>query len=217
MQVRPWHVFGLAAIALPALWLLLAGPERVLGFDTGKLGMALLVTAAWTSLLALSKLPRGEGEAAIAPGEWKAWIGTGFMLMAVAYFFLKLRMLGLGGDAYPHPHAPHMAAIARNLVMLLVAWIILSQVIAARWKGRVQEDERDREIEAKAEGWGRGALVSCVIGYAVLFGFSPPYRLEWATHSMVANMLVFALMWGWLVEYAATAAMYWRDRHGVEA
>lgn len=69
MQARPWHVFGLAAIALPALWLLLAGPERVLGFDTGKLGMALLVTAAWTSLFALSRLPRGEGEAAIAPGE----------------------------------------------------------------------------------------------------------------------------------------------------
>src|SRR5690606_41941296 len=85
MQARPWHVSGLAAIALPALWLLLAGPERVLGFDTGKLGMALLVTAAWTSLFALSRLPRGEGEAAIAPGEWKAWIGTGFMLVAVAY------------------------------------------------------------------------------------------------------------------------------------
>ena len=217
MQLRPWHVFGLAAIALPALWLLLARPERVLGIDAGWLGMALLVTAAWTSLFALSMLPRSKGETAIAPGEWKAWIGTGVMLLAVGYFFVELRLLGLGGDTYPHPHAPHAAAIARNLVMLLVAWIVLSQVVAARWKGRVQEDERDREIEAKAEGWGRGALVSCVIGYAVLFGFSPSSRLQWATHSMIANMLVFALMWGWLVEYVAIAAMYWRDRNGAEA
>ena len=29
---------------------------------------------------------------------------------------------------------------------------------------------------------------------------------------MIANLLVFALMWGWLCEYVATALMYWKDR-----
>ena len=207
MQMRRWHVLGLAGIALPALWLLLAGPDRVLGIDTGHVGMVLLVTAMWSSLLALSKLPRGEGEAAIAPGEWKAWIGTGFMLLAVAYVLGKAELFA--GADFGNVHAQ---AVARNLVMLLIAWIVLSRVIAARWNGGVEEDERDREIAAKASGWGRGALAGCIVFYAVLLGVSPPERLQWATHFMVANMLVFALMLGWLVEYAATAVMYLRDR-----
>ena len=29
---------------------------------------------------------------------------------------------------------------------------------------------------------------------------------------VIANLLVFALMWGWLCEYTATALMHWRDR-----
>ena len=28
------------------------------------------------------------------------------------------------------------------------------------------------------------------------------------------GLLVFALMWGWLCEYVATAMLYWRDRRG---
>ncbi len=51
-----------------------------------------------------------------------------------------------------------------------------------------------------------------VIGLAVMLAFSPADRLAWATHFMIANLLVFALMWGWLCEYAAAAVMYWRDR-----
>ena len=31
-------------------------------------------------------------------------------------------------------------------------------------------------------------------------------------HATGFNLLVFALMWGWLCEYAATAVLYWRDR-----
>lgn len=209
MQTRPGHVLALSAIALPALWLLLAGPERVLGFDAGKLGMALLVTAAWTSLLSLSLslLPRGEGEAAIAPGEWKAWIGAGFMLAAVVYFLGKL-----GVFAGAHVGDPDAQAVARNLVLLLVAWAVLSRVVASRRRGGVEADERDRRIEAGAAAWGRGALIVAVIAIAVTVGFSPPSRLQWATHFMVANLLVLALMCGWLVEYAATAVAGRRDR-----
>ena len=207
MQTRPWQVFGLAAVALPALWLLLAGPQRVLGVDSGALGMVLLVTAAWSSLLALSMLPRGEGESAIAPAEWKAWVGSGFMLIAVAY------MLG-HADAFVGAGVgdPDAQAVARNLVLLLVAWAVLSQVMSSRWKGAIEEDERDREIAAKAAGWGRAALVLCVIGVAVMLGFSPADKLRWASHFMIANMLVFALMWGWLVECVATTMLYLYDR-----
>ena len=205
MVIGRWSWIGLLAVTGLALWLLL-GSGRVFGHDIGGLGMTLLVGVAWVSLWAVSRLPAGEFERAVSPGEWKAWIGLGFMLAATAYFLVNLPLMDGSSMAAA-------TAVARNLVLLLVAWTVLSHVVASRWKGQVHEDERDRQIETRAAGWGRGALVIGVIGLAVLLGFSPPGRLQWASHFMIGNLLVFALVCGWLVEYAATAAMYWRDRH----
>ena len=209
MQTRPWHIASLAVVALVALWLLLAGPDRVLGIEGDHIGMVLLVTAAWTSLLALSRLPRGEGEAAIAPAEWKAWIGTAFMVVAVAWFVGNLEVFI---DTGPGDRAPR--AVATHLVLLLVAWMVLSKVLASRWKGSVEEDERDLGIARHASAWWRGTIVTAALVLAVLLGFSPPERLAWATHFMIGNLLVLALMCAWLVECAATALMYLRDRRG---
>ncbi len=208
MLKRHWHLIGLMGVAVLALWLLLAGPSRVLGIDPGKLGLVLLVTATWVSLYRLSQIPRGELEAVISPGEWRAWIGLGFMAIAVAYFLAKAEVFAQA----PVWNNPEAGAVGRNLVMLLIAWSVLSSVLGSRWKDAVQEDERDREIEKQAAGWGRGALTFCIIGLALMFGFSPAEKLQWATPLMIANLLVFALMWGWLCEYAATAIHYWRDR-----
>jgi uncharacterized membrane protein YidH (DUF202 family) len=209
MSLRRWGIIGLPAVAGIAFWLLLAGPSRVLGIDTGQAGTALLVTVAWVSMYAVSRLPRGELGALASPAEWKAWIGTGFMAAAVGYFLAKIEVFAaVRGFGDPDAHA-----VARNLVLLLVAWTILSSVVASRWNGQVQEDERDREIAARAAGWGHCALVSIVVGYALLLGFSPAERLQWASHWMIANLLVLALMGSWLSVHAATAVQYWRDRH----
>lgn len=209
IMVRRWVWLVLVVLAGLALWLLLAGPAKVLGFDPGKLGMVLLVGTAWISLYAVSRLPNGEIEAMVSPGEWRAWVGFCFTLVAILYFLSKVSVFG-HGPAWGNPDA---SAVARNLVMLLIAWAVLSVVMGSRWKGAVQEDERDRDIEKQASGWGRGALIVVIVGLAVMLGFSPAEKLQWATHFMIANLLVFALMWGWLCEYAATALMYWRDRH----
>ena len=130
------------------------------------------------------------------------------MLVAVIYFLVKAQVFQRM-SAWNDPDA---AAVARNLVMLLIAWAVLANVLASRWKGAVREDERDREIEKQAAGWGHGALVFCIIGIVAMLGFSPAEKLQWARPFVIANLLVFALMWGWLCEYGATALMYWRDR-----
>lgn len=209
MSLHRRGVTGLLAVGGVALWLLLAGPSRWLGVDTGQAGTALLVTVAWVSMYTVSRLPHGELGALASPAEWKAWIGTGFMAAAIAYFVAHIEvfmaMRGFGD--------PDAGAVARNLVLLLVAWAILSRVVASRWKGEVQEDERDREIAARAAGWGHYALVSIVVGYALLLGFSPAQELQWASHWMIANLLLLALMCSCLSGYAATAIQYWRDRH----
>lgn len=208
MVQRSWGIAALLLMASLSLWLLMAGPERLLGVDTGMAGVALLVTVAWVSLYGVSRLPRGTLERAASPGEWKAWIGSGFMLAAIVYFLGNVDAFA-DGTAWNNPEA---AAVGRHLVLLLVAWAVLSSVLSSRWKSAVEEDERDREIAAKASGWGRGALTVCVIGIAVMLAFSPARKLQWAAPSMVANLLVFALMWGWFVEYVATGVAYWRDR-----
>lgn len=140
MVVRRWAILSLLLVAMFALWLLLASPDSLLGIDTGNVGMALLITVAWVSLFAASRLPRDMVTQAASPGEWKAWIGTAFMAAVVAYALSNT-------EAFLAATVWNDAGIRRvvgNLVLLLVAWSVLSGVLAGRWKGAVAEDERDR-------------------------------------------------------------------------
>lgn len=199
----------LAGVAAVAMWLLLAGPPRWLGVDSGHLGTILLMGVMWLSLHAISRLPRDELDAAASPAEWRAWLGLGFMLLAVVYAQAKVPVFAQM-SAWNDPQA---RAVARNLVMLLIAWAVLSGVVGSRWKGAVTQDERDRQIEKTAAEWGRGTLVFCVAAIAVTLGVSPAEKLQWARPLAVAHLLVFALMWGWLFEHAAAVVLYWRSRH----
>ena len=208
MIVPVWMRWGLMLVAGCALWLLLAGSKQLLGWDAGNLGMVLLAASAWGLLHAVSRLPREALARSASPAEWKARVGAGFTLIAMIYFFAKMHVF----DDAPIPHNPDATAVGRNLVLLLIAWTILSNVLASRWKGLVEEDERDREIMVQAAGWGRGALIFSIVGVAVLLSFTPAEKLEWATPLMIGNLLISALMWGWLCEYAATLAYYWHDR-----
>ena len=212
MQTLAWARGVLIAAAGGALWMLLAAPDRLFGWDAGQLVMVLLIACAWGLLYLVSRLPGDALQRAASPAEWKAWIGTGFIAVAMAYFLAKLPVL----QAAVFPHDAGADAVGRNLVMLLIAWAILSSLLASRWKGAVEEDERDRDIAVRAAGWGHSALIFSIVGVAVTFGFTPADRLEWATPRMIGNMLVFALMWGWLCEYVATLAYYWVDRRGLE-
>ena len=209
MILHRWGLAGLLLVAAFALWLLLAGPTQLLGIDTGNAGMVLLVTATWVSLYAVGQMPREAFALAASPGEWKAWIGTAFMAAAVAYFLSKSHVFA-AATVWNDPDA---GRVARDMVLLLVAWAVLSGVLAARWKGAVEEDERDHGIAAKAVGWGRMAMVVFSIGLAVTLGLSPAHELEWATHIVIANLLILGLMLSWMIEYAATAVHYWRARH----
>mgnify|MGYP003513404844 FL=1 len=140
MTVPVWVRWALMVVAGCALWLLLAGPGHLLGWDTGQLGMVLLVASAWGLLYVVSRMPREALQRAASPAEWKARIGAGFILVAMVYFFAKMHVFI---DA-PILHHPNENAVGRNLVMLLIAWVILSEVLASRWKGAVEKDERDR-------------------------------------------------------------------------
>lgn len=204
----------LLAVGGLSLWLLVAGPATVLGVDSGNAGVALLVTVAWTSLYAVSRMPRGALEQRISPGEWKAWIGVGFMLVAIGYFLAHLDAFAGVGETVGSRlrFRPEATRVARNLVLLLVAWSVLQRVLGSRWKGAVETDERDAQIATLGSAWGYGALKVYVVVFAVMLGFSPAHRLGWATHFMIGNLLILGLMWGLLMEHLSRAVQYWRDR-----
>ncbi len=210
MAMPSWMRWVLMLAAGCALWLLLAGPKQLLGWDAGHLGMALLMATAWGLLYSISRLPREVLERSASPAEWKARVGAGFTLVAMAYFFANMHVF----DDAPIPHNPAATTVGSNLVLLLIAWTILSSVLASRWKGLVEEDERDREIAVQAAGWGRGSLIAAIVGVAVMLSFTPAARLAWATPLMIGNLLIFALMWGWLCEYAATLILYRYEKKG---
>jgi hypothetical protein len=200
---------GLAITGVVATWLLLAGPERVLGVDAGNAGVFLLMAVGWGSLYAISRIPDGGLGETMSPGEWRAWLGFAFTLVIGAYSVVHAHVFQ-GPPLWQNPDANR---IGRNIVMLLVAWAILSRVLDARWRSAVQRDERDRQIDARATQSARIALVVILVGYAVLFSFSPAERLAWAPPPMIGHMLIVALIVSCAVEYFATALGYWRDRH----
>jgi hypothetical protein len=45
-----------------------------------------------------------------------------------------------------------------------------------------------------------------------MLGLSPAAKLEWASHIVIAHLLVFAIVRGSVTEYAVTALSHWRDR-----
>ena len=204
---RRWELPILLLVAGLTLWLLLAGPVRLAGVQSGYLGMLLLVAAALAVLYRISRVPRGDAEG-ISPGEWRAWIGLVFMAQLILYVLVKSDVF-TGADLLSNPEA---RAVGRNGVILLIAWILVSAAIRARWKDEIQEDERDREIAAYSGAWGRGALSAVILGVAVMLGISPAEQLAWVTPLTVTNLLIFALLWGSLVEHATSAIRYWRDR-----
>jgi hypothetical protein len=206
MRWPKWGLAGLVALAIVAFWILLAGPDEILGIDLGGFGIGLSALVAWAAIHGITVAPRGELDETVSPGEWKAWVGLGFSVLVAGYLLAKSDVIASVSDYRD------LGRIGRNVVLLVIAWAVVSHVLAWRWKGGVIEDERDREIEARATSWGRGATVFVVFGIAVVLGLSPASRLAWATPILVAHMLVFALIWGSIMEYVVTAFSYWRDR-----
>ncbi len=208
MALQKGLFVGLGVLATASLWLLLAGPSKVLGIDAGNAGFALLIGVTWMSLYALGRMPTGGIEKQMSPGEWKAWTGLGFTVAIAIYAIGKAHVF----DGPSMWHNPDANRVGRNIALFVAAWAILAQVLQSRWKDGVQRDERDREIEARASGWARMALSIYAIGLALLLGFSPADWLAWAPPPMIAHLLVIGLILSCLVEFAVTAVSYWRDR-----
>ena len=197
------------ALAGVGLALFFTGEYRDLGLPLGWLGMFLFVAAVWFSVAQLHAIPASDEEAQVAPGEWQAWVGVAFAGAVIAVLVLKADLFL---PQLPIHRNPEIGAAGKSIGTLFVAWLVLSHVLRQRWSGRVLADERDARIEAVACEWGRWATVACVIGIAVLLGFSETARLRELSYPFIAHLLMTTLVWGLWVEQAVIVGLYWRDR-----
>lgn len=202
-----WLVLGLSALAV-GLWFVFWPPvdashpsQFAFGGPLVGLGSALAATqlALW----------RKTGfEHAMAPGETNAWVVLLFLIVLIAVSLANAGSLAGGVSGVEAMH------LGIKIGVLAVFYVVLAHVLRARRGEAVLEDERDAEIKTRAAAWGRGALIVSIIGLMVMLAFSTPAKLHWATPPVIAVHLWFALLWGWLVEYAAVVIFHWRDRSG---
>lgn len=204
----------LIPLSVLAFYVLFVMPDIDLGWPGGLavLGGAWLVWyLLWATVQASAAAAKtDESVAPVSPGEQRAWIGLVFTVAILVYYALRSsQMVAADGSM-----APEASAVGSHIGMLVVAWLVVMSVLRRRWRDTVEQDERDRQIEARAGGWARLGLSVFVIGLAVMFAFSPLDRLAWATPMTISNLLMTGLIVSCLLEYAVTGVAYWRDRRG---
>jgi len=204
----------LIPLSVLAFYVLFVLPDIDLGWPGGLAMLAgawLVWYLLWATMQESAAAAKTDGSAApVSPGEQRAWIGLVFTAAILAYYALRsTQMVAADGSM-----APEASAIGRHIGMLVVAWLVVMQLLRKRWRDTVEQDERDRQIEARAGGWARIALSVFVIALAVTFAFSPLDRLAWAKPMTISNLLMIGLIASSLLEYLATGVAYWRDRRG---
>ncbi|RZA18589.1 MAG: hypothetical protein EOP93_10860 [Lysobacteraceae bacterium] len=203
------RVIACLLLAGVGLALFFSGEYRDIPFPLGWVGTVLFVAAVWFCVDALHRIPPSDDEAAIAHGEWQAWIGVAFVGAVILASLLRADVFQ---PELPIRHNPDAGAVGQSIGTLFVAWLVLAQVLKQRWAGKVLADERDARIELIASQWARGATAFCVIGIALLLGFSDTERLRAYSYPFIAHMLVTALLLGLWFDQVVAAFMYWRDR-----
>ncbi len=191
---------------LAGLWLVFWSPDSMIPTLRYGLGSLLLGFGVSQTAVQLAVRRQTSFEQNTSAAEAKAWLSLCFVGAITVYLLVGAPVLATG------PAVGEAARIGTKLMAILVFWIVIAAVLRGRRGDTVAEDERDRAIDAKAEGWARAALTFCLIGLIAMLGLSPAEKLQWATPTMLAFQLLFVLLWASLVRNAVVAIMYWRDR-----
>jgi len=200
-----WLGSSLLATAA-GLWLVFWSPDSIVPALRYGLGSLMLGLGASQTAIQFAVRRQTTFEQNTSAAEVKAWLSLFFIAAITAYLLAGTPVLATG------PAMDDAARIGVKLMAILVFWIVIAAVLRGRRGDVVLEDERDRAIDARAEGWARGALTFCLIGLVAMLGLSPAEKLLWATPTMLAFQLLFVLLSASLVRNAVVAVMYWRDR-----
>jgi hypothetical protein len=207
---RAWQLLG--TVALVGCAASLFGPdERWLGVDVGATGSAVFTLAMIGALTLASMRP-----AEIFPEHWslaesRAWVALVFILLVLVSFVKYFLMVS---NLNPVPATPRefpADALLWQLSTLLVAWGIISAVLAHR--GGPDEDERDLRMRLGADRAGDWALTMAIAGCIALLIALPAARLAWWLQPMVVvHLLIGILILRTFVEHIARVILYAIER-----
>lgn len=203
-RARPL-LFWLVAPLSMALWLLLVTPTHWMGVETSAIGTGLLLLTAWAGLWWSTRL-QADPDSSVSPGEVRAWVALVFTAVIAAVLVSNAgRILQAQGLA-------DLRGVGRTFAMLIIGWLIFSSILRQRAPAGVQVDERDRDVERRAQASEHTAICALVIGLAVTLGVTPADRLDWARPIVLSHLLAFLLVVASLIGCVITVWLYRRDR-----
>lgn len=197
----------LAALAAVAIYLLYFAPDHVAGIDAGIAGSLILLGAGWLTLYLWSRAKPVAGTA-WSLGEQLATLSLG---VTVAIAFLFILKLGEAGWQVSRDD-PAAYSLGRNVLLMLVLWPLLGAAIKARAGTAAIEDERDRDIAARAGSHAHIVLVIALVGLVLNLGFAGSGILAYATPFNVAHWLIGVLILSIVAENLSAVVQYRRDR-----
>ncbi|MFZ2236941.1 MAG: hypothetical protein WBP11_15760 [Dokdonella sp.] len=192
------------------LLVLLSTQGLLIDRHLGVIGSLLLLVTAWVLLWLGTRGLWDKGQenqqSTISLAEKETWAALFFTAFVGIFLASELNVIAFASSA------GELRGLGKVVTMTVIAWIILSAVLRQRSGQRVKSDERDREIQRRADAAGHTAICLLVIIIAVTLGLTPVSRLAWATPLLIANLLILALIVSSLVSLAIAASAYWRDR-----
>lgn len=203
----PRHAISLYWLLVPALIALLMlalTPSRWTGVDLGSFGAALLVLTAWAGLYLAVRNPAVDST--LSPAEQKNGVALLFAACIAAILLAEVDTIVNATTIR------ELRGVGRVIVALMIGWLVFGAVLRQRFGAAVQEDERDRWVQRRADAAAHGTTMFLLMGLAVTLAFSPVSRLGWARPLLIAHLLVTVMVVASLVGCLVAAWLYWRDR-----
>ena len=183
-----------------------------LGVDIGATGAALFGLALWSGAWLLAKNPDRIFSPAWPIAERRAWTGLLFALLIFLNYLRFMWALSLHEAPVSLGEMPSRHFIW-NLIVLLIAWAVVSKTVGGDDPDAIDFDERDLRIQRKADRAGDAAFTVITIACIVLLIALPAERLEWWLAPLIAaQVLIGLLIARTLSEYAYLVVSYMRER-----
>jgi len=207
--------WGVLALALTGALASLLGPDHLWwGLNLGSLGATVFGFTLWVGAWLFARYPDRIFAVAWSIAERRAWTALVFVaLIFLAYLRFMWSVAGMPEVPATFADLPSQHFIA-NLVVLFIAWAVVSSSIRGKEPDIIEADERDLRLRGAADHTGDWALTILVGWCAGLLAFQPAERLSWWLAPLIAaNVLIGILIVKSLVEHVYLVGRYaWERR-----
>jgi hypothetical protein len=205
-QSALWIVVAVGAMA--ALAALFGPAEPWGGVDVGATGASVFVGVLGVMVWLFASRGQTVFPDDMSIAERRAWIGLFFVGAVLLSFSRHLWTLWTQDIVPTGPTEFLRYEFMHRLVLLIVAWSVISHLIG-RTAGGIESDERDLRVRHRADRVADWAFTLIVIGCITVLASFPASSLQWWLAPIVlANVLIGLLIVKSFVEHVALAYTY---------